>query len=512
MSLFTKKILNTMEKYKDKVAIVNDNEYIDYKTLLNKSRSIAYELTNNIEEDDFVLIIGHKSFSLYESVLGMTLASITFIPLNTKFPINKNMSIIEKSKVKNIIVCPEAVEYFKDLQIYLNDFTIYLFKDDLNVNNKIILKLDKYTEYKEKRIKDKPLYILFTSGTTGNPKGVVINRDNVRFYIDRILKKFKINHTDKISQIFEITFDLSMHDIFSAFTSGATLYIFNDKDLFNPVNFIYRNQLTIFFSVPSMILIMDKYRLLKDNILPSLRLSLFCGEPFYRFYAEKWKKSACNSEIYNLYGPTEATIAFTYYKYSNQNIKEKNGILSIGQQFDNLFLSIRDKSGKEVSEGEIWLGGNQIARGYLYDEKLTNEKFIYTDENGIQIKWYKTGDLGRFESNKNGLDLYFLGRLDEQVKINGYRVELPEIDSALMKVTNAPSIVVTTLNDENQLKIIGFVEIDNLNSAQVKSELKKLLPKYMIPNEIKTVKEIPKNSNGKFDRNTLKKMYLENRC
>ena len=280
-------------------------------------------------------------------------------------------------------------------------------------------------------------YIMFTSGTTGVPKGVAVRRDNVTSYLCAIKKIAPIDPGTRCSQLFDLSFDLSVHDLLHTWASGGCLYVMDNEEGLDPVGFARRHALQSWFSVPSVFAMARRLNRLSDGMLPELRLSLFCGEPLPVSIAEEWAKVAPNSRILNLYGPTEATIAITSEEFSLvPESADRPATVPLGTAFENCAAVVVDQFGNPGSVGELWLGGAQISDGYINNEEENSKKFLNKTLPGYDYsRWYRTGDLVRSDGTYG---LVFQGRLDNQVKIQGYRIELLEIEEILRRVSNSP--------------------------------------------------------------------------
>jgi acyl-coenzyme A synthetase/AMP-(fatty) acid ligase len=269
----------------------------------------------------------------------------------------------------------------------------------------------------------------------------------------------------------------------------------------------------MWFSVPSVAMFMSGYRMLKPDSFPSLRYSLFCGEPLSATLADEWQKAAPNSILENLYGPTEATIAISRYRWDSNTSPEEceNGIVPIGWIFDKQRSTIIDPEQKPVpsgSTGELCLSGSQVTQGYLNNPEKTRSQYIKISELG-EDTWYRTGDLAK--QDERGC-LYYFGRIDNQVKILGHRVELDEVDAALREAYGSEMAVSIAwpIKDGTATGIVAFVHGDQKpDESQIQEHCRKILPSYMVPKRIYFIDKLPLNANGKIDRLRLIEMLDE---
>lgn len=353
-------------------------------------------------------------------------------------------------------------------------------------------------------------YLLFTSGSTGEPKGVPISNSNVRSYVDYTCDRYEVSEQDRFSQEFDMTFDLSVHDMFVCWERGACLYTVPATATMLPAKFIRDHELTMWFSVPSVAGVLARTRLLQPRAFPSLRYSLFCGEPLAAKYAQLWQEAAPQSVVENLYGPTEATVAVSQYRWESAKSPEEcpNGIVPIGWIFHGQHCCVLDAERVPVSPGEfgeLCLGGSQVTSGYWNNQQNTQEHFIRLPNGGGAV-WYRTGDVVR--QREDGC-LVYLGRVDHQVKIRGYRVELQEIEGVLRKHCQTEQVVAIPWPTANGTAdgLVAFVSgVANLDSDHVLESCRLTLPDYLIPKRIHVLEEMPCNANGKIDRLKLKQM------
>jgi amino acid adenylation domain-containing protein len=352
-------------------------------------------------------------------------------------------------------------------------------------------------------------YLLFTSGTTGIPKGVPILQSNVRAFIDWAVGRYRIQPWDRFSQTFDQTFDLSVFDIFVAWEAGACVYAMSPIDLLAPSRFINKNELTVWFSVPSVPAQMRKRNLLGPGTLPTLRWSLFCGEPLPRASAEQWQAAAPNSIVENLYGPTELTIACTVHRWNPESSPSLcvNDMVPIGMAYPRLTALLVDDALRVVSggkPGELCLCGAQTSPGYWKDPAKTAERFVKIQAAGVpDDTFYRTGDMAR--QLPNG-EYVCLGRTDHQIKVLGFRVELGEIEGVMQACAGVVQAVALgwPVSEGTATGIVAFVSGDGIDTVEIRNACKASLADYMVPSRIIRIDDMPLNANGKVDRAALK--------
>ena len=353
---------------------------------------------------------------------------------------------------------------------------------------------------------DSIAYLLFTSGSTGQPKGVMVSHANVLHYLDCVTKRYGFTSNDRVSQTFDLTFDLSAHDMFVAWESGACLCCPSQKQLIKPGAFINDARLTAWFSVPSTAVFMRRFGVLKPGMYPGLRLSLFCGEALPVETVRQWALAAPNSVIENIYGPTELTIACTAYRWDSAKSPDESeqGVVPIGQPFDGMRALIVDDQLREVEhgrDGELLMTGPQLSLGYWQDEEKTRQAFVsIAGKDGI---YYRTGD--RVRRPAGNKPLIYLGRFDKQIKVLGHRVELGEVEAAIRQLSGLEGVVAlgwpTTESGADGIEV--FLETEGFDTKALAMQLKEKLPVYMLPRDILVLDRFPLNANGKYDRKAL---------
>jgi non-ribosomal peptide synthetase component F len=328
----------------------------------------------------------------------------------------------------------------------------------------------------------------------------------VRAFIETIVERYGIDERDRCSQTFDLTFDLSVFDMFVAWERGACVCCPSERELMAPGSFVRRAGLTVWFSVPSTGAFMRKLGMLKPDSYPSLRWSLFCGEPLPDEVARAWAAAAPNSTVENLYGPTEATIACTVQAFDPARPRELsvNGIVPIGEPLGDMTALVVDEDLREVApggDGELLMAGPQVTPGYWHDPERTAAAFVVPP--GRDAVHYRTGD--RVRRPTNGGPLAYLGRVDHQIKVLGHRVELGEIEAALREESGIDAAIAVgwPLTPSGAGGIVAFLGDLEVDVDALRSALSARLPDYMVPRKVVLLEELPLNANGKFDRRAL---------
>ncbi|MFJ4950944.1 amino acid adenylation domain-containing protein [Streptomyces sp. NPDC088760] len=354
-------------------------------------------------------------------------------------------------------------------------------------------------------------YVLFTSGSTGVPKGVPITHRNVCTYLAHVREQYAPQPGSRLSQTFDLTFDLSVFDMFAAWAGGATLVVPTQQDLFAPVRWAADRRLTHWFSVPSLVSYAKRMRSLRPGALPDLRWSLFCGEPLTLQQADAWATAAPGSTLANLYGPTELTISCAAYVQPRDPAARPataNGTVPIGTVHPALEHLVVDESGRPATTGELLVRGPQRFPGYLDPADNTGRFASFDGDRAVPVSvaegpgeehWYRTGDrVTRAEGN-----LVHLGRLDQQVKVRGYRVELGEVEAALRGQPGVHDAVAVTVEGPGGDLVIEAVCTGTASADDLVRALHAELPAYMVPRSVTRWDELPLNANGKIDRRAV---------
>lgn len=515
MNLY-KLFVSSVSNYPNFPALIVKNKSLSYQELNTRTLQVAYYL--NQDPNNQIGIFGSKSLSIYLGVLATLAVGKTYVPLNKKYSPDRNLLILQMAKIKTIVADLTALKELSktpnlpvSLTILCPEITRNNIPAVLLENYRIITKEDFVKELKvlPNIDPDSNAYLLFTSGSTGIPKGVPISHKSALEYVLYLIERYKMTYDDSASQVADLTFDPSVHDMFCTWGAGAALYPVPDDQLFAPANFIKENKLSIWFSVPSIIQFLKRLRLLKEGVFPSLRLSLFSGEALPVSLVRAWQVAAPHSAIENIYGPTETQGVSHYRIPDSEEVLNFNGIASIGTIFPSQDFCLIDEEGKLTNKtGELCIAGSQLSPGYWENESKTNEQFFKFPNS--KKRWYKTGDI---VENVNG-NLLFKGRKDFQIKIRGYRIELEEINHELRKITgnDLACTVAHPVTDGIAESLYSFVDLNTPKTKEaILRDLREKLADYMIPKDLFFVSKLPLNANGKVDQKRIIRDMIENR-
>lgn len=498
---------NAVDYNNKATAIEVDDTTYSYQDLADRSNSIRRIIEAN-SRSKIVAVMAYKDVLIYGAIIGTLSSGKAYCPIGEKLPLKHQLTILKETSADTLVLplatLFKSVDLLKLLNKLKQNFTIITDKSlprslknvyvHLNFQSLDILKF-----HQKENIcpvdEGSLAYLLFTSGTTGKPKGVPITHKCLNAYLKNIEKRIDFEKGMKFSQVFPLTFDLSVHDIFVCWRHFGCLVPVPDKIMFSPAKFINEKKIQIWFSVPSQVSLIDRLGLLNAGSFPYIRKSLFCGEALPLDLAKKWMAAAIHSDVFNLYGPTEATIAVSSYKLPKKKdkIRSMGGIVSIGQLFDDHEFKTSDR--------ELIVIGDQISGGYW--KSINNKLSPFSYHNGK--KSYQTGDL--VEVHKDYI--FYLSRLDNQVKINGARIELEEINTAVRKLINNSEVHTVNINEgfgDTLHVCVATKEI--FNSADILKKLKTELPTYVIPKSIQKVGHLPLNQNGKVDSKKVRDLIL----
>ena len=466
--------------------------------------------------------MGQRKVSSYAGILGILFSGCHYTPINPKYSAARLQAIIQDAGIRFLV--GDVDDLLKLGSVLSED----IFPPVVIVPEGTVPAGKKWISVPNTSSLLKPVnagmeelaYLLYTSGSTGAPKGVKVSHNNITAFLKSMSTLYKLEPGFRASQTFDFSFDPSVSDMFFTWSQGGQLCILPEEEMMLPSEYIRREKITYWNSVPSVAVFMSKMGQLSKNSFPDLQYSMFCGEQFPKYIADLWKQAAPNSSIENLYGPTEATIYISRYEYKKEDQGKffKNSIIPIGHPFPQHRVEIVDDAGKRILDGttgEICFKGKQVTEGYLNDFLKTNAVFVNFDWDTSDGKWYRTGDLGFY--NKDGY-LECIGRRDSQIKVGGRRIETGEIEFVLAKFSATLGAVVVPLRDENDIVTGSVAFITNTLSKEeednIRNESAPLLERVFFPKKIITIEEFPRSASGKINRkeleNIAKDKFLRN--
>ena len=439
-----------------------DGRTITYAELDGWGNAIAHRIIRKGYGGARIALMAEKKAGSYATILGILKAGSSYVPLPPDGPADRWSTMIAKAGVRAMV----GGRSVNDLDLI----------DPSAEGNTTLPVRPAYEE----------AYVLFTSGSTGGPKGVSVSRSNVAAYLRHQLVVNDFNETDRFSQFFALTFDLSVHDLFVCWSVGACLCVPTGDQVMRAVAFAQEEGITVWFSVPSLLVLQQRMRALGADVLPKVRKAFFCGEAFTWPVARAFAAAAPHAQLVNLYGPTETTIAITGYVI-DRGAMAQEGVVPIGRPFE--------QAGARMVDEELELSGPQLAAGYVGDPSATARAF--RSEQGA--RWYRTGDRVWMDDE---YVLHYLGRLDDQVKIMGHRVEPAEVDAALVPVLGGQHAITLPRVEAGTIRLYTFVQ-GEVDQPRLMNELRRALPSYMLPERIIGVDRMPVTAHGKLDRKAL---------
>lgn len=479
------------KKYPENIALTFNQSSISYKSLNDKSNHLANVLLNSTKSRNEVIgLCVNRSMEMIIGLLAILKSGCAYLPIDPEYPEYRIKFMLDDAKVNNIITEENLAGLFEKTNVS------QILIDDLNYNNKT-------TDYPLPKTKETDLaYIIYTSGSTGKPKGVPITHKNIINSTAGRLDFYEKNPTSFLLMS-SISFDSSKAGIFWTLCTGGNLVITKkriEQDIDLISNIIEQHKVSHTLMLPSL------YQVILNNTdvskLKSLNTVIVAGEACSITMCKNHLNTLKNVSLYNEYGPTEASVWCIAHKVELEDLNREQ--IPIGKQVANSDIYLLDMNKKRVPfgvSGEIYIGGNNLSKGYLNRNDLTSQVFI---DNPFKIgdKIYKTGDLAKY--NTDGT-IHFIGRADQQIKIRGYRVELDDIEKTISNYSTVNRAIVLVKETAGKPKrLVAYLKINNFYKEQeLKDNLKRELPSYMIPNDFIIVENIPLLPNGKADKKAL---------
>jgi len=512
LGLYFEYIVNNNKNYP--AIKFSHNEIIKYGELNAMANKVArFFLALDIKEKEVICISGEKTTETFAGIIACLKIGAAYSILDPYSPVERLKKILNTCLPK-IVYCDE--KFAQKIE---------------NINKKITFKIINYQSFEfQKKTKTyaaanlnetakvtgtNPAYIMFTSGSTGFPKGALMTHDNVLNFIKWSTTTYRITENDIFTNVNPLYFDNSVFDIYSSLFSGACIVPFEKETVTDPkllVEKIDDFQCTCWFSVPSMLIFLTTMKALNKDNMKYIKRFIFGGEGYpksklrilYDLYSDR-------AELYNVYGPTECTCICSSYKLSDDDFLELHGFPPLGDMIPNFSYLILDENNSKVAKnevGELCLLGPQVGRGYYNDSDRTRTQFVQNPFNrDYEDIMYKTGDLVRYNSDDN--KIWIMGRKDNQIKHMGYRIELEEIETALCCLDYISQAAVLHGNARGLSQIIAVVSTKKIIEENIiRKDLKNIIPDYMVPTVFHFEGELPKNPNGKIDKKFLQSKYL----
>jgi len=519
-------LTESAQRFPNREAARFDGQALTYAQLDALTNQVARALwAAGVRRGDRVGIYLHKSLPSIISVFGIMKAGGVYVPLDPNAPAKRLSYITRNCDIKALLTTPQKLEA-------LNEF----FSEGTPIRNVILLNADALpavtlpegvtvtawegvTAHEPGTLPDPGVietdlaYILYTSGSTGEPKGVMISHRTIFAFVNWCVETFRMTEADRVTSHAPLHFDLSTFDLYATLKAGGTVVLVPEKLSVFPVllaKLLQDERITLTYLVPSILSLMVNYGNLKGHTFSTLRAILFAGEVFPIKYLRQLVEAIPHAEYYNLYGPTETNVC-TYYKIQPKDLApERTQPAPIGKACENIEAFAVDDQGQVVTEpgveGELWVRGSCVAQGYWGDAEKTARNFVRNTHQPHYHEFaYRTGDIVILDPER--VNWIYVGRRDHMVKSRGYRIELGEIETALYSNAAVKEACVVAIPDElvgNRLKaFVALSDGNGLTPGDLQTHCRERVPSYMVPESIELREALPKTSSGKIDRTAL---------
>jgi len=486
--LFFRRFLQQVVSNPEKIALISDNENITYTGLYSMSKALAEELVEyGVNRGDIVACYFSKKLETVIGILAIMQVKATVLPLDDEWPLERMNYILDQTQPKAIL------SNIDDPSFRNKERKWFKYNANFEYYMKFLINQDDYIT-----VGNDSAYLIYTSGSTGNPKGVMVSHANLANYLLFASQTYQTKEEIVMPLFTSIAFDLTLTSMFLPLYSGGTIRVYEGKDEHVLGQIMKDHSCTLIKLTPSHLAILAGYQAkgthIQKIIVGGEDLKANLSSKIYKLFDRK-------VEIYNEYGPTEATIGCMTYQYSYH--QDVDGSVPIGRAIDNVEIILLDKFKRPVEKGsigEIHISGECISKGYHKEPDLTQERFIER-LNGDDKVWYETGDLARYNDNNH---LVFMGRVDSQIKLNGYRVELAEIEviCSRYKGIDMCAAILDTRSEQPYI-VLYFTASNPIDIKLMSQYLQKYLPFYMVPSIIINILEFKLTQNKKVDRNAL---------
>jgi amino acid adenylation domain-containing protein len=498
----------SVRRWPDEPALEVRDQILTYRELHRRVQALAARIVSEHGQvPDRIALVASRSAAAYIGYLAIQRLGASVVPLNDEYPRQRNLDIARRAEVGAVVAQETHRTAFADLP---EDFqpTVLIVPPDGAPSSPP--PADQLPDCPTDTARE--AYLLFTSGSTGRPKGVPIRHRNVSPYVAYNIARYEVGPGSRLSQAFGLTFDPSVFDMFVAWGAGAVLVVPDRDDLYRPVDFVVDRRITHWFSVPSMVTTAQRLGNLPLGRVTSLRHSLFSAEPVTVQLVDLWREVAPGSRIHNLYGPTELTITCTDQELPSDRSQwsaSSNGTVPIGRPYPHMEAVVLDEQGRPCEDGELCVRGPQRFDGYL-DPADNAGRFLAYEAGAPAVPydgtgeltarhWYRTGDRVRREDGR----LVHRGRLDNQVKVLGHRVEPGEVEAAMRRHPEVVEAAVVVVRVQGEDRLVAAYLGKDMRAQEFTRWLRQQIPLHMVPRRIQHLEEFPYNDNGKLDRKRL---------
>jgi len=497
-------VLNYLEdsacKYPDKLAFADEKNGYTFLETMNNAKAIGSRIAQFSKTKQAVAVLMEKTAECLPAFFGAAYAGCFYVPIDTKMPDERVLKILTNLKPACIIHDTKNTERARQIA---GDTPVFDYSEMI----KTPVDQTALDKIRKNHIDTDLLYVLFTSGSTGDPKGVTICHKSVIDYTEWLSETLAFDHDTVFGNQAPFHFDNSILDIYTTLKQGATMYIIPQRCFSFPktmAKFLNEKQINTIFWVPFALIAYANSGILEKVELPYIKNVYFCGEIMPCKQLNMWRRALPDAMYVNMYGPTEITDVCTYYIVDREFADDDS--LPIGIPCENTRILILDENDKEAAfgeKGELCVVGTSLSLGYFNNPEKTNAAFVQNPLNtSYRETIYRTGDIVRY--NEYG-EIMYLSRKDFQIKHMGYRIELGEIETALISVPGVDNGC--CLYDSENMKINCFY-VGTVVEDELREQLKTKLPPYMVPDKFVVLQTLPQTANGKIDRVTLKKEYI----
>lgn len=491
----------TVKRLPDKMAFADHEGSLTFKDFYNLCKSVGSAVNGFGIYNKPVLIFMKRSPETIAAYFGVIYAGCFYVPLDEDMPVRRIELIIENTRAEYMIYDESTYEKARELN-FSGRLISYNEASTAKINDEALLNI------RRRALDTDAVYVLFTSGSTGIPKGVVGHHRGVIDYIENLSDVLGFSENTVFGNQTPLYLDACMKEIYPTMKFGASTWLIPKQEFMFPirlVNYLNRHKINTICWVVSALTMISAFGTFDDIKPEYLKTIAFGSEVFPVKQFNLWKTTLPDASFFNLYGPTEATGMSCYYPA--ERLFGENEVIPVGKPFNNTRIILLKDGNKEAGEGEtgeICITGTCLTHGYYNNEDKTREVFTRNPLNGAYPEIiYHTGDLGYFDKNN---DLIFVSRKDYQIKHMGHRIELGEIEADVSLIKNVKMCCCIFI--KKNAKIVLFY-VGNISKKEITEEIKKRLPRYMVPNAIMQLDSLPMTPNGKMDRMEMEKIYTE---